>query len=161
MPDDYKHPNSLKSLNVINPNDKIEQLRREFATEPIKPKEEKNFCEQTVVDRALDPTTSAQQKLVLEKVIEMLCTVYDPEIPVNIYELGLIYDVQVSEQNAVHVKMTLTAPGCPVAGTLPPEVERKIESIPEVTSAKVELVWEPAWTKERMSEAAMLELGLL
>jgi len=161
MSEDYKNPNSLKSLNVINPNDKVEQLRREFASEPLKQAEEKNLCDQTVVDRALDPTTTAQQKLLTEKVIDVLRTIYDPEIPVNIFELGLIYDVCVDEKNAVHVKMTLTAPGCPVAGTLPPEVERKIESIPEVTSAKVELVWEPAWTKERMSEAAMLELGLL
>ena len=91
----------------------------------------------------------------------MLRTVYDPEIPVNIYELGLIYDIRVDEQNRVFVKMTLTAPGCPVAGSLPPEVERKIEIIPEVTSATVELVWDPPWTKDRMSEAALLDLGLL
>jgi FeS assembly SUF system protein len=161
MPEDYKHPNSLKSLNVINPNDKVEQLRREFAADGAKPEVDKKLCDQTVVDRALDPRTSPRQKAIVEKVIEVLQTVYDPEIPVNIYELGLIYDICVDEKDAVHVKMTLTAPGCPVAGTLPPEVERKIETIPEVKSARVELVWEPAWTKERMSEAALLELGLL
>ena len=93
--------------------------------------------------------------------IDALRTVFDPELPVNIYELGLIYDIAVDGENQVKVKMTLTAPACPVAGTLPPEVERKIEAIPEVTSATVELVWDPPWTKDRMSEVAMLELGLL
>lgn len=153
------HPHHL-SLNVIQPNDKVEQLRREFA-EDAPPPPQKNLCDQTVIDRALDPMTTPAQKAIVEKVIDVLRTVYDPEIPVNIYELGLIYDISVDSANAVHVKMTLTAPGCPVAGTLPPEVERKIETIPDVNGARVELVWEPAWTKERMSEAALLELGLL
>jgi FeS assembly SUF system protein len=103
-----------------------------------------------------------RQKLVEGKVIAMLQTVFDPEIPINIYELGLIYSIEVDPSTyAVHVRMTLTAPGCPVAGSLPGEVETKIETIPEVPSAKVELVWEPAWTKDRMSEAAMLELGFM
>jgi len=102
------------------------------------------------------------QKLIEGKVIAVLQTVFDPEIPVNIYELGLVYGIDVDPATyAVRVRMTLTSPGCPVAGSLPGEVETKIETIPEVPSAKVELVWEPQWSKDRMSEAALLELGLL
>ena len=86
--------------------------------------------------------------------------VYDPEIPVDIYELGLIYDLFVTAGGVAAIKMTLTAPACPVAGSLPGEVEQKIESIPEVRSANVELVWDPPWSKDRMSEAAKLALGI-
>ena len=105
-------------------------------------------------------TTFIEQKLLEGKVIEALREIYDPEIPVNIYELGLIYDIQVEPDNKVHIKMTLTAPACPVAGSLPGEVERRVEAIPEVTSADVELVWEPPWSREKMSEAALLQLGM-
>ena len=93
-------------------------------------------------------------------IVEALKTVYDPEIPVNIYELGLIYDIDIQEEGAVKVKMTLTAPGCPVAGTLPGEVQAKVAGAPGVTSAEVELVWDPAWNPSMMSEAARLELGM-
>jgi FeS assembly SUF system protein len=96
-----------------------------------------------------------------EQVVEALRTVYDPEIPVNIYELGLIYDLEVSTAGVVVVTMTLTSPACPVAGSLPGEVESKVDSIPGVRSAQVELVWDPPWNMERMSESAKLELGLL
>jgi FeS assembly SUF system protein len=95
----------------------------------------------------------------LEEVIRQLKTVYDPEIPVDIYELGLIYDVNVSAEGAVSVRMTLTSPACPVAGSLPAEVERKIGGLPGVSKAEVELVWDPPWSTDRMSEAAKLELG--
>ncbi|MFI5378486.1 MAG: SUF system Fe-S cluster assembly protein [Tepidisphaerales bacterium] len=95
-----------------------------------------------------------------EQVVSALRAVYDPELPVNIYDLGLIYSIDISPDNRVHVKMTLTAPGCPVAGTLPPEVQQRIESIPGVTGATVELVWQPTWGREMMSEVARLELGL-
>jgi FeS assembly SUF system protein len=108
-----------------------------------------------------DPTSFVEQKLLEGKVIEALRTVFDPEIPVNIYELGLIYEIKVEPQNRVFVKMTLTAPACPVAGTLPGDVENKINAIPEVSEAKVELVWDPPWSRERMSEAAQLQLGFL
>jgi FeS assembly SUF system protein len=121
----------------------------------------KPLAHQNVVDRALDPNRTPQQKAIVEKVIDAARTVFDPEIPVNIYELGLIYDIAVDENTAVHVKMTLTAPGCPVAGTLPVEVEKRIAAIPEVSAATVELVWDPPWSKDRMSEVAMLELGLM
>jgi FeS assembly SUF system protein len=93
-------------------------------------------------------------------IVEALKTVFDPEIPVNIYELGLIYDIDVQEEGKVQVKMTLTAPGCPVAGSLPIEVKNKVESVPGVTSADVELVWDPAWNPSMMSEAARLQLGM-
>jgi FeS assembly SUF system protein len=144
-------------LNVLPNSGKVDQLRKEFEASPPR---SKNLADQNVIDRALDQSKSPKQKAVEEKVIDVLKTVYDPEIPVNIYELGLIYEIKVSDDGGVYVKMTLTAPGCPVAGTLPPEVERKIETIDEVKSARVELVWDPPWTKDRMSEAALLELGL-
>jgi FeS assembly SUF system protein len=95
------------------------------------------------------------------KVIEMIQTCYDPEIPVNVYELGLIYEVKVDPAGEVNVKMTLTSPMCPVAGTLPPEVEAKVASVPGVKTAHVHVVWEPPWTPEKMSEAAKLQLGML
>jgi len=95
-----------------------------------------------------------------DKIIAALRTCYDPEIPVNIYEMGLIYDLDVNPSGEVAVRMTLTSPACPVAGSLPPEVQAKIAAIPGVRSAKVDLVWNPPWTPERMSEAAKLELGM-
>src|SRR5262249_42531231 len=97
----------------------------------------------------------------LEKhVVATLCTCFDPEIPVNIYELGLVYNIDVKPTGAVEIKMTLTSPACPVAGSLPPEVQAKVRGIPGVTSAKVDVVWEPPWDKDRMSEAAKLQLGI-
>jgi FeS assembly SUF system protein len=96
-----------------------------------------------------------------ESVIEAIKTCYDPEIPVNIWELGLIYDVDVTLDGAVSVRMTLTSPACPVAGSLPPEVEEKIRGVAGVSDAKVEVVWEPTWSPALMSEAAKLELNML
>lgn len=100
-------------------------------------------------------------KIVADRVLESLSTVYDPEIPVNIVDLGLIYAITVDADYAVALRMTLTAPGCPVAGDIVREAERKVRATPGVSDAKVELVWSPAWDKSRMSEAALLELGLL
>jgi len=94
-----------------------------------------------------------------EKVIDVLKTVYDPEIPVNIYDLGLVYAVEVSPEGDVHVDMTLTAPNCPVADTIPNDVAQRLQVLEGVRDVKVELVWDPPWTKERMSEAARLETG--
>jgi FeS assembly SUF system protein len=96
-----------------------------------------------------------------EKVVEALKTCFDPEIPVNIYELGLIYDIQVEPAAAVTVKMTLTSPACPAARTLPGEVEDKIYIIAKAKDVKVEVVWEPPWETSRMSEAAKLQLGMM
>jgi len=98
---------------------------------------------------------------VRSRLIEALRTVYDPEIPVNIYELGLVYELNVDDAGRVGVKMTLTSPACPVAGSLPGQIEAKLKGIEGVTDAKVELVWDPPWTPERMSEAAKLQLGML
>ena len=103
---------------------------------------------------------SANSLALEAQVIEALRTVYDPEIPVNIYELGLIYDVKVDPSAAVDIRMTLTSPNCPAAGTLPGEVQEKVKSIPGVSDAKVEVVFDPPWDPSRMSEAAKLELGL-
>lgn len=99
--------------------------------------------------------------LIGEKVVSVLKTIYDPEIPVDIYELGLIYDVFVNEDCDVKIIMTLTSPNCPVAESLPKEVEEKVESIKTIKSAKVEITFNPPWSKDLMSEEAKLELGLL
>ncbi len=96
-----------------------------------------------------------------ERVIDALRTVFDPEIPVNIYELGLIYGVEVNDQGAVDIAMTLTAPNCPAAGQLPVEVDDKVQALEGVTDVHVRLVWDPPWDQSRMSEAARLELGLM
>lgn len=93
-------------------------------------------------------------------VIEALRGVYDPEIPVNIYDLGLIYRLNISEAGEVHIAMTLTAPGCPVAQTFPATVEARVREVPGVSDAHVEIVWEPPWDQSRMTEQARLELGL-
>jgi FeS assembly SUF system protein len=95
-----------------------------------------------------------------DNAIAALKTVYDPEIPVNIYDLGLIYDVSIDEEQHVHVKMTLTTPGCPVAQTFPGTVEQAVNKVEGVSDCTVELVWDPPWTQERMTEAARLELGI-
>lgn len=96
-----------------------------------------------------------------ERVEDALRGVYDPEIPVNIYELGLIYELEVSAGGVVEVKMTLTTPNCPAAGAIPAEIEAKLRALEGVSDVHVELVWDPPWDKSRMSEAARLELGLL
>ncbi len=95
------------------------------------------------------------------KIIDAICSVYDPEIPVNIWELGLVYDIDIDEARRVHIRMTLTAPACPSAQSLPIEVERRVREIDGVADAFVEIVWEPAWSPTRMSDAARLQLGLL
>ena len=96
-----------------------------------------------------------------EEIIKEICKIYDPEIPVNIYELGLIYDVKISDDNDVMIEMTLTSPNCPVAESLPLEVEEKVGKINEINDVKVNIVFEPPWTKDMMSEEAKLELGML
>lgn len=96
-----------------------------------------------------------------EKIVRVLKTIYDPEIPVDIYELGLVYDVFVNEDYEVRILMTLTSPNCPVAESLPLEVEEKVKSLDVVSDAEVEITFDPPWTQELMSEEAKLELGLL
>jgi FeS assembly SUF system protein len=103
----------------------------------------------------------ATPALVIEaQVIEALRTCFDPEIPVNIYELGLIYEIKVDPSSVVEIRMTLTSPNCPAAGTLPGEVEAKAKAVPGVTDAKVDVVFDPPWDPSKMSEAAKLELGI-
>lgn len=97
---------------------------------------------------------------VRERVIQVLHSVYDPEIPVDIYELGLIYKVDINESGEASVEMTLTSPACPVAGSLPGEVEQKIRGVDGITDVKLELVWDPPWNPDMMSEAAKLELNM-
>ena len=104
--------------------------------------------------------TLEQLQNLQKEIVAVLCTCFDPEVPVNIYELGLIYDVEMTTAGAITIKMTLTSPGCPVAGTLPPDVQKKIQAIPGVYSARVDVVWDPPWDKSRMSEAAKLQLGI-
>jgi FeS assembly SUF system protein len=104
--------------------------------------------------------TPEQVEALRQQVVAVLHTCFDPEIPVNIYELGLIYGLDVDPAGAVHIRMTLTSPACPVAGSLPPEVQAKVRALPSVSTAQVDLVWDPPWDKDRMSEAAKLQLGI-
>jgi FeS assembly SUF system protein len=105
------------------------------------------------------PLSSIERTLIQNQAIEGIRMCYDPEIPVNIYELGLVYDVQVSERGVVSVTMTLTSPHCPAAQTIPRDVEAMVKAVAGVTGVKVEVVWTPAWNPSMMSEAARLELG--
>ena len=107
------------------------------------------------------PQPDAGDPVLQEKVIEALKTVRDPEIPVNLVDLGLIYELIVKQDGTVYVEMTLTTPACPVAGALPGQVQQAVASVPGVQDARVKLVWTPPWTKDRMSEEAKLELGLM
>ena len=159
-------PNAHKqSLTVLPSSDKVEQLRREMAENPPTTT---TAPDATVFRTASDPANAPARnenvppelRLLEGKVIAAIRQVFDPEIPVNIYELGLIYAIDVQPDNTVNVKMTLTTPACPVAGSLPGEVQRRVESIPEVKSANIDLVWDPPWDRSMMSEAAMLQLGM-
>lgn len=109
----------------------------------------------------LPPIPSADSGAGLEeRVVTALRGVFDPEIPVNIYDLGLVYDLKIDPSGAVSIRMTLTTPACPVAGALPGEVQARVQAVPGVASAHVELVWDPPWEMSRMSEEARLQLGL-
>ncbi len=108
-----------------------------------------------------DINTAADSEELGEKIVKILKTIYDPEIPVDIYELGLIYDVLVNEDNEVKILMTLTSPNCPVAETLPVEVEEKVKSLNAIKDAEVEITFDPPWTQDLMGEEAKLELGML
>lgn len=108
----------------------------------------------------VDPLASQPPEALRQAVIDVIKTCYDPEIPVNIYDLGLIYQVDVREKNEVYVQMTLTSPMCPVAETLPPEVEDKVRGVAGVGTVELELVWDPPWSMDMMTEAARLELNM-
>ena len=118
---------------------------------------EANSLSQSLDDIVSDAAKTAELRPL---VVEALKTIFDPEIPVNIWELGLIYDVLVDAGGRVGVRMTLTAPACPAAQSLPVEVKNKTAAVPGVTESKVEIVWEPPWTRDMMSEVAKLELGM-
>jgi FeS assembly SUF system protein len=121
--------------------------------------DDKNPPPPAVPDLEAKVAEAARIQDLQERVIAALKTCFDPEIPVNIFELGLIYGIDISPDNVVKIRMTLTSPACPVAGTLPGDVQAKVKAVPGVSAAQVEVVWEPVWTPERMSEAARLQLG--
>lgn len=106
-------------------------------------------------------TTDADPNQIEQQVVEVLKGIFDPEIPVSIYELGLIYEIKVEPEGVVNIRMTLTSPACPVAGSLPPEVEQKVKEVAGVSDAKVEVVWDPTWGPNMMSDAAKLKLGMM
>jgi len=108
---------------------------------------------------SVNSTNETESLALRERVIRSLRTCFDPEIPVNIYDLGLIYDLRVEPTGVAHIQMTLTAPNCPVAGILPKQVEQIVRAIPGIADVDLKLVWEPPWDRNRMSEAAKLQLG--
>ena len=120
-----------------------------------------NQPESVSPDVAAAPVTAADAEALRERIVEVLRSIYDPEIPVNIYEIGLIYSVDIDPASAVNIRMTLTSPACPAAGTLPGEVEDKARGVKGVTDVKVDLVWDPTWSPALMSETAKLQLGML
>ena len=115
----------------------------------------------TADEHADEKKRIAEVEALGEQIVEQLKTVYDPEIPVNIYELGLVYKIDVEDDNTVLIDMTLTSPHCPVAETLPPEVEQKVQQIEGVKRCEVHIVWDPPWTPSMMTEEAQLEMGLI
>ena len=127
--------------------------------EKIKDQESEQIIEQ-VTEQPKEITEPTDKAELNNAVVEALKSVYDPEIPVNIYELGLIYSVNIDDAGKVEIEMTLTSPACPVAGTLPPEVEGKVRSIPGVSECVVKVVWDPPWGMNMMSEEAKLQLNL-
>lgn len=126
---------------------------------PVIPQPAPEAPEATSHTAALVPDAGRTEGL-KPAILDAIRTVFDPEIPVNILELGLVYDVIVDQAGVAGIRMTLTAPGCPAAQSLPVEVARKVQAVPGITDAKVDVVWDPPWTKDRMSDAAKLQLGL-
>ena len=155
------------SLNVLPDKDKLSGiLSRAEANQKLRAELQPAPAEDDMADEGPHVLTapadwSEAQKALHATVIGVLKSIFDPEIPVNIYDLGLVYDIDVTEQGKVLVKMTLTAPACPVADSMPPEIEAQIQAIPECTFAHVLLVWDPPWDRDRMSEAAKLQLGMM
>lgn len=152
-----------KSLNVLPTTGaagKLDEIRRQQAETPAA----KKLNDETAIDRALDQSLTGDQRKVKEHIVEALQTVYDPELPVNLYDLGLIYKLRLTpgeQGQIVDIDMTLTAPNCPVAEEIPRQVQEAASKVEGVERVNVELVWEPKWDKSRMSEAALLELGLM
>ena len=151
---------SLKVLPSAGPAGKLEELRKQSPAGPVK-----KLNDETPIDRALDASLTPEQRRIKERIIEALQQVYDPELPVNLYDLGLIYrlDLKPGGQGGqvVEIDMTLTAPNCPVAEQIPRQVHEAAARVESVERVEVRLVWEPKWDKSRMSEVALLELGLM
>ena len=153
-------PGSVKSLNVVKTFDPAAKLREMEASDPNASPSGGSLNRQSLIDRALDDLPPELKRL-RERIIEELQTVYDPELPVNLYDLGLIYRLDIDADRVVDCDMTLTAPACPVAGEMPGLVETAIKRVEGVKDATVQLVWEPKWGKQMMSDVALLELGLI
>ena len=140
------------TLNVLPNSGKVDQLKREFTADAPR---------QSIAPAPAASAKSPEKQAIEDQIIAAIRTIFDPEIPLNIYDLGLIYAIDIAADNAIKITMTLTAPGCPVAGELVSQVQRKAQEAAGVKSVNVELVWDPPWSKDRMSDAALLELGLL
>ncbi len=152
VPDTEKEPAaSVNSGTPASPMFDTSALTDEAKTSPVTPPAE------PATPIEVDEAKTLELK---PKIVDQLVTVFDPEIPVNIYELGLIYEIEVDASGLAVIQMTLTAPGCPAAITLPAEVQGKVKSIDGVSDARVDLVWEPPWDKDRMTDAAKLQLGM-
>ena len=152
MSDEMSKPDPLVRESLLAPSEDTETT--DGMSKPESPTTEQNASQRP------SPIDQIKAKALEAQVIEVLRTVYDPEIPVNIYDLGLIYGVDAGPSGRVDVAMTLTSPACPVAGSLVAEVESKVAGVDGVSETKVELVWDPPWTPERMSEPARLELNM-
>jgi FeS assembly SUF system protein len=150
-------PRSKASAKASRPNKEDATMETDappVALQPPKPAGESSSLPASTTSPALDIQETERQ------IIAALRTCYDPEIPVNIYEMGLIYGIQIEANGAVSIRMTLTSPMCPAAGSLPGDVQRKAENVAGVTAVKVDVVWDPIWNPEMMSEAARLQLGM-
>lgn len=155
-------------LTVLPHSGKVDQLRREMQESQPKgrpvepsPSDEEYTPHQNRIGASPAALKSPETLELERQIVAALKSIYDPEIPVDIYQLGLIYDIDIDPEKKALIRMTLTAPNCPVAGSLPLQVESAVENVPDVKSATVELVWDPPWTKDMMSEAAKLQLGFL
>lgn len=158
MDSNTNNPPRKISLPVLVSSSKVEQLKEEAAA--VAPADPSPDYVPHVNRTRPGAAASPEQKALEERVIKAIRMVYDPEIPINIYDLGLIYDIEIDAEKNVYIRMTLTAPGCPVAGSLPLAVEMRVQEVPGVRSAQVEIVWDPPWNRDMMSEAARLELGM-
>lgn len=153
-------PKKKLSLNVVPDPRKVEQfMQRAEANQPTDGEEN---VDNDHPGAAVPPADwPAERKLLHGQIVAAMKTVYDPEIPVDIYELGLIYNIDITPENVVNIRMTLTAPACPVAGQLMEQVEQRAENVEQVKEARVELVFDPPWSPARMSEAARMQLGMM
>lgn len=156
-------PHESMAYPRVSPEQRPAESNAEVSADPVaggaQPPSAGDPAAQPVADAV--PESANENPELKNKIIDVIKTCYDPEIPVNIYELGLIYDVKVDEEDHAHVKMTLTAPNCPAAQSLPAEVKHKIEAMDEIKSASVEIVFDPPWNPNKMSDSAKLVLNIL